>query len=153
MPLNGRPGCRGLGGRLGEGRWLQMIGCHLLVFLQCCRFKLGPALGERAVGQGYVSGLEGIAEDYGRELHVVLLDVGADEALAGQRARGRCAPPRVFARHQRGLDRLLAALPAPDAVCPGAAVRPVPASLADAASVVLLDQVSRQHVAVARSDR
>ncbi|WPB95683.1 AAA family ATPase [Streptomyces malaysiensis] len=88
-----------------------------------------------------------------REVHVVLLDVGADEALAGQRARGRCARPRVFARHQRGLDRLLAAVPAPDAACPGTAVRPVPAPLAEAASIVLLDRVSRQHVAAARFDR
>ncbi|WP_247616415.1 ATP/GTP-binding protein [Streptomyces sp. MK37H] len=88
-----------------------------------------------------------------RELHVILLDVGADEALAGQRARGRWAPPRVFARHRRGLDRLLAAFPAPDVPCSGAAVSPVPASMAEAASIVLLDQVSRPHVAAARFDR
>ncbi|MGV9853604.1 AAA family ATPase [Streptomyces sp. NPDC003442] len=88
-----------------------------------------------------------------RELHVVLLDVGADEALAGQRARGRWAPPRVFARHRRGLDRLLTALPAPDAACPDDLVSPVPASMAEAASIVLLDQVSRPHVEAARFDR
>ncbi|MGW4894543.1 AAA family ATPase [Kitasatospora sp. NPDC004240] len=44
----------------------------------------------------------------GRELHLVLLDVGAATALAGQHARGRWASGRSFARHRRGLDRLLA---------------------------------------------
>ncbi|MEU7133691.1 AAA family ATPase [Streptomyces sp. NPDC046261] len=89
----------------------------------------------------------------GRELHLVLLDVGADEALAGQAARGRWASERVFARHRRGLDRLLHALSGQAA--PGAAdrgmtppppPRPVPDVVAEAASVVLLDRSSREHV-------
>ncbi|MFE5120114.1 AAA family ATPase [Streptomyces sp. NPDC056669] len=84
-----------------------------------------------------------------RELHVVLLDVGADEALAGQKARGRWAPPRVFARHQRGIDRLLHALPGPGTAYPDGAVRPVPEPAAEAASIVLLDRISRQHVGAA----
>lgn len=46
----------------------------------------------------------------GRELHLVLLDVGVAEALSGQKARGRLAPRRAFVRHRRGLDRLLGAL-------------------------------------------
>ncbi|MFD0345527.1 AAA family ATPase [Kitasatospora aburaviensis] len=46
----------------------------------------------------------------GRVLHLVLLDVGAVTALAGQRERGRWAPRRAFARHRRGLDRLIAGL-------------------------------------------
>lgn len=78
----------------------------------------------------------------GRELHLVLLDVGAAEALAGQRARGRWAPGRVFARHRRRLDRLLLALSARAGTDPGV----VPGVVAEAASVVLLDRTSREQV-------
>ncbi|KNB50539.1 ATP-binding protein [Streptomyces caatingaensis] len=80
----------------------------------------------------------------GRELHLVLLDVGPAEALAGQRARGRRTRPRVFVRHHRGLSRLLSALPAPGA--PACGGRPVPRALAEAASVVLLDRTTREQV-------
>ncbi|MCC3773750.1 AAA family ATPase [Streptomyces sp. UNOB3_S3] len=69
----------------------------------------------------------------GHELHLILLDVTASEALAGQEARGRWAPRRVFDRHRRGLDRLLGGLSG--------------GSLPEAASVVLLDRVSRERVA------
>ncbi|MET8624277.1 AAA family ATPase [Kitasatospora sp. NPDC004669] len=75
----------------------------------------------------------------GRELHLVLLDVGADAALDGQRARGRHASARVFARHCRGLERLSAAfavggsMPTPEAV-----------------SVLLLDGVSRSRAEAVR---
>ncbi len=93
------------------------------------------------------------AERRGRELHVVLLDVGADEALAGQEARARWASPRVFARHRRGLDRLLRALPGPGAAHPAGAVVPVPRPLAETASIVLLDRISREHVAAATFGR
>ncbi|MEV6977267.1 AAA family ATPase [Kitasatospora sp. NPDC093806] len=79
----------------------------------------------------------------GRELHVVLLDVGADTALAGQRARGRWAPRRAFARHRRGLDRLLGAL---TEHAGGGAVTPVP----EAVSVLLLDGLSRSRAEAAR---
>ncbi|RKT19778.1 AAA domain-containing protein [Streptomyces sp. 1114.5] len=72
----------------------------------------------------------------GRELHLVLLDVGAATALDGQRARGRHAKARVFARHRRGLERLLAAF-----------TRHVrsggPLPTPEASSVLLLDAVSR----------
>ncbi|MFF4010804.1 AAA family ATPase [Streptomyces sp. NPDC001717] len=47
------------------------------------------------------------ARGAGRPLHMVVLDVGPQEALSGQRARRRLASRRVFARHQRGLTRLL----------------------------------------------
>ncbi|WP_312018767.1 AAA family ATPase [Streptomyces sp. I05A-00742] len=80
------------------------------------------------------------AGSQGRELHLVLLDVGAAEALAGQEARGRRARPRVFDRHRRGLRRLVAALSAPGAA--GGDGGPVP----EAASVVLLDRTTREHV-------
>ncbi|WP_406209515.1 ATP-binding protein [Kitasatospora sp. NBC_01560] len=72
----------------------------------------------------------------GRRLHLVLLDVGAATALAGQRERGRWAPSRAFARHRRGLDHLVAAL---TRHARGAAPTPVP----EAASVLLLDGASR----------
>ncbi|MGW0753362.1 AAA family ATPase [Streptomyces sp. NPDC002587] len=42
-----------------------------------------------------------------RPLHMVLLDVGPQEALSGQRARRRPASRRAFATHQRGLTELL----------------------------------------------
>ncbi|MFE2110884.1 AAA family ATPase [Kitasatospora sp. NPDC059463] len=79
----------------------------------------------------------------GRELHLVLLDVGEAAALAGQRARGRWASRRAFARHRRGLGRLLAAL---TAHARHAGATPVP----EAVSVLLLDGASRARAAEAR---
>ncbi|MFJ6619744.1 AAA family ATPase [Kitasatospora sp. NPDC091335] len=79
----------------------------------------------------------------GRELHLVLLDVGAATALDGQRARGRHASTRVFARHRRGLERLLAAF-----------TRHVrsggPMPTPEASSVLLLDAVSRSRATTVR---
>jgi len=71
-----------------------------------------------------------------RELHLVLLVLNAEEALDGQRARGRRVPGRVFARHRRGLAQLLLALSVQ-----GGGIVP------EAASVVLLDRTLREHVA------
>ncbi|MFG3223749.1 AAA family ATPase [Kitasatospora sp. NPDC048194] len=98
----------------------------------------------------------------GRELHLVLLDVGAMTALEGQRARGRHASVRVFARHRRGLERLSRAFtghvrsngptlpppvaPAPTPALPAVRTRaaaPVPHPTPEAVSVLLLDGVSR----------
>ncbi|MEU1289407.1 AAA family ATPase [Kitasatospora sp. NPDC005856] len=79
----------------------------------------------------------------GRELHLVLLDVGAATALDGQRARGRRASARVFARHRRGLERLLAAFTRH--VRSGGAM-PTP----EASSVLLLDAVSRSRADAVR---
>ncbi|MGX1761456.1 AAA family ATPase [Streptomyces lydicus] len=108
----------------------------------------------------------------GRELHLVLLDVGVAEAMSGQRARGRWAPRRAFARHRRGLDRLLGALSGPgsaplpatpaaaeaadDASSPLAVrlpkqsappARPAADPVPEATSVVVLDRGSREQVA------
>ncbi|MEU8995559.1 AAA family ATPase [Streptomyces caniferus] len=109
----------------------------------------------------------------GRELHLVLLDVGVAEALSGQKARGRLAPRRAFVRHRRGLDRLLGALSGPGTAQPRAlrvagdeadtssaqGVRipeqkqsappatPAADPVREAISVVLLDRSSREHVA------
>ncbi|SDW59503.1 Predicted kinase [Amycolatopsis xylanica] len=41
----------------------------------------------------------------GRRIHLLWLDVTAEEALAGQRARGRVIRPRSFARHVRRASR------------------------------------------------
>ncbi|MDI2124573.1 AAA family ATPase [Yinghuangia seranimata] len=62
--------------------------------------------------------LAGTARRQGRAVHLLFLDVGAETALAGQRARGRALSARQFARHcvrtRRALDRLAAAgAPAP----------------------------------------
>lgn len=65
----------------------------------------------------------------GRQAHMVLLDVGTREALSGQRARRRLAPPRVFATHERGLATLLSGIEGGG-----------PAGAAGFASVVLLDR-------------
>ena len=96
----------------------------------------------------------------GRAVHLVLLDVGVAQALAGQEARGRWASRRVFDRHRRGLGLLLAALPSGGGTGDAAVVRrgeiavagggaPLPAVLAEVASVVLLDRESRQYAASA----
>ncbi len=85
--------------------------------------------------------LAGSAGRQGRELHLVLLDVGMAEALAGQAARGRWAPRSAFTRHRRGLDRLLRSLSGLDGASPDS--DPV----REAASVVLLDRASRERVA------
>ncbi|WP_030592566.1 AAA family ATPase [Streptomyces rimosus] len=93
----------------------------------------------------------------GRELHLVMLDVGVAEALSGQEARGRWAPRRAFARHRRGLERLLRAWSAPDAAPqatdtadpaspPTARIAETPDPVSEAASVVLLDRRSRERV-------
>ncbi|MEU4849937.1 AAA family ATPase [Streptomyces gilvosporeus] len=93
--------------------------------------------------------LAGRAGRQGRELHLVLLDVGVAEALSGQETRGRRASRRAFARHRRGLDRLLSALPARG---PRGGTQPVPDLVREAASVVLLDRGSRERVAAVRFD-
>ncbi|MBW5422413.1 AAA family ATPase [Streptomyces sp. BG9H] len=45
----------------------------------------------------------------GRTLHLLLLDVPADTALAGQRERGRGVSRYAFARHRRTVGRLVGA--------------------------------------------
>ncbi|WP_257980398.1 ATP-binding protein [Streptomyces sp. CB02959] len=84
--------------------------------------------------------LAGHAGPRGRELHLVLLDVGVAEALAGQAARGRWAPRSAFARHRRGLDRLLRTFSG------SGEVAPTRGPVREVASVVLLDRGSRERV-------
>jgi hypothetical protein len=45
----------------------------------------------------------------GREIHLVLLDVTPEMALAGQASRGRGVSYRAFARHRRAVGRLVRA--------------------------------------------
>ncbi|MFJ7202521.1 AAA family ATPase [Streptomyces sp. NPDC098789] len=51
--------------------------------------------------------LAGAARRRGRALHLVLLDATAEEALAGQAARGRGVSRYAFARHRGAVTRLL----------------------------------------------
>ncbi|MFI5983318.1 AAA family ATPase [Streptomyces sp. NPDC051555] len=51
--------------------------------------------------------LAGAARRRGRALHLVLLDATAEEALAGQAARGRGVSTYAFARHRGAVTRLL----------------------------------------------
>ncbi|WP_369376188.1 AAA family ATPase [Streptomyces sp. cg36] len=70
----------------------------------------------------------------GRALHLVLLDVSPETALAGQVARGRKVSAYAFARHARAVPRLV------DAVAGGRLPRGV-------ASAVLLDREAAREVA------
>ncbi|MFF9479915.1 AAA family ATPase [Streptomyces sp. NPDC014733] len=87
------------------------------------------------------------AARHGRTLHLVLLDVGAATALSGQRARARRVRRRVFARHCRGLDRLLRSLDRP-----ADAAAELPDTLAELTSLVVLDAGTRERVAAVRFD-
>ncbi|MER8184491.1 AAA family ATPase [Kitasatospora sp. NPDC094015] len=85
------------------------------------------------------------ARRQGRELHLVVLDIGPEQSLAGQRARGRWAPRRAFARHCAGLGRLVGAL----TLAGSAGTGVVPTVVAEVTSVVLLDVDSRALVTAA----
>jgi hypothetical protein len=75
----------------------------------------------------------------GRPLHMVVIDVGPQEALSGQRARRRLTSRRVFSTHRRGLAKLL------DHIEQGRAGEDLGLS-----SMVLFDRESRQHAARVR---
>ncbi|MGW5846543.1 AAA family ATPase [Streptomyces sp. NPDC055254] len=80
--------------------------------------------------QSWVRGLLAAAvRRRGSALHLLLLDTSPEEALAGQRARGRSVSAYAFARHRAAVGRLLREAEAgrPPAGC---------------ASVVLLDRAS-----------
>ncbi|MFF0392940.1 AAA family ATPase [Kitasatospora sp. NPDC004615] len=79
------------------------------------------------------------ARRYGRELHVVLLAVRPEQALAGQHARARTAAPRTFRRHVRGLTALLAAVE-----------RRGRSAFPGASSVLLADETSRERLTAVR---
>ncbi|GAA2748706.1 AAA family ATPase [Kitasatospora cinereorecta] len=76
------------------------------------------------------------ARRYHRDLHVVLLAVHREDALAGQRARNRTTGGRVFRRHVRGITRLTDALEGRGR-----------AALPGATSVLLADATSRERLA------
>ncbi|GEM34883.1 ATP-binding protein [Nocardia neocaledoniensis NBRC 108232] len=78
------------------------------------------------------------AEEGGRELHMVLIDVPATEARHGQITRGRRVNSVAFTAHCRRWDRLMRSL--------SAEVPPNPAPLASA-SVVIVDRPTLSAVA------
>jgi predicted kinase len=71
------------------------------------------------------------ARRQGRSLHLVLLDASAEQALDGQRSRGRTVSRRAFDRHRAAWRRLVAEVS--DGKAPGGAV-----------SAVLLDRETAQ---------
>ncbi|MEU6864420.1 AAA family ATPase [Streptomyces sp. NPDC046876] len=79
------------------------------------------------------------ARGAGRPLHMVVLDVGPQEALSGQRARRRLASRRVFALHQRGLARFLRQVD-----------RGGPAGVPGISSVVVFDRGQRDRITEVR---
>lgn len=86
--------------------------------------------------------LAGNADRAGRPLHMVLLDVGFQEALSGQHARRRLTSRRVFATHRRGLARLLSSVDGDGS-----------AAVEGLTSLVLLDRTSRDGGPRAQFDR
>ncbi|MGI5267790.1 AAA family ATPase [Nonomuraea sp. CA-218870] len=73
----------------------------------------------RGCGPLVLRGFARLARRAGASFHLVILDVPADAAMAGQRARGRVVPRRTFDRHRRHcaalLARVLSGDPAPAA--------------------------------------
>jgi hypothetical protein len=57
--------------------------------------------------------LAALARRFGRTAHLLLLDVSADDALAGQRRRRRAMRRSAFATHWRNWRRLRAGIPTP----------------------------------------
>lgn len=97
----------------------------------------------------------------GRPLHMVVLDVGPQEALSGQRARRRLTSRRVFDTHQRGLARFLSGIERDDltgskgVASQGVASQGIDSRGSDAtgiSSMVLLDRSVRDRSASVRFD-
>ncbi|WP_246075621.1 AAA family ATPase [Nonomuraea terrae] len=63
---------------------------------------------QRGCGRHVLYWFAGLARLHGASLQLLLLDAPADEALAGQVARGRMVPARTFDRHRRRWESLLA---------------------------------------------
>ncbi|GAA4512318.1 MULTISPECIES: AAA family ATPase [Nonomuraea] len=68
----------------------------------------------RGCGPLVLRGFARLARRAGAGFHLVILDVPAGAAMAGQRARGRVVPWRTFARHRRHCAALLARVRAGD---------------------------------------
>ncbi|MFC7587662.1 AAA family ATPase [Nonomuraea antimicrobica] len=99
------------GGRLG---WAPYPVRRTVVFVtHMTRIRRALAQGKsviahnRGCGRYTLRAFAWLARRYGADFHLLLLDAPADEALAGQRARGRVVPPRTFARHQHRWNGLL----------------------------------------------
>ena len=98
----------------------------------------GPLVVHDCGAQRWVrSWLGRTARRQGRGLHLLLLDVSAEQAVGGQLERGRVVSDGAFARHRLGWGRLLAEVEA--AAADDARTLP-----AGAVSAVLLDRVGAQ---------
>lgn len=61
----------------------------------------------RGCGTPVLRGFAWLARRHGASFHLLLLDAPAEDALAGQVARGRVVEPRAFARYRRRWESLL----------------------------------------------
>lgn len=61
----------------------------------------------RGCGAPVLRGFAWLARRHGASFHLLLLDAPAEDALAGQVARGRVVEPRAFARYRRRWESLL----------------------------------------------
>ncbi|TMR11086.1 AAA family ATPase [Nonomuraea zeae] len=89
----------------------------------------------RGCGLHVLRGFAWLARRHSATFHLLLLDAPAEEALAGQRARGRVVAPKTFARHQRRWTSLLARVQGGD---PAPAVG---AQIMDRAQAALLEAI------------
>ncbi|WP_330253213.1 ATP-binding protein [Nocardia sp. NBC_00565] len=119
-------------GRLPYGLWRPVVHItHYAGVRAALRDGAGPVVIHDCATFGWARRMIGRwAARYGRELHVILLDVPAELARAGQYARGRRVSPYFFTLHCRRWQRLIHAIAA------GQPPRPA------AASMVIVDRTS-----------
>ncbi|PJE96228.1 ATP-binding protein [Streptomyces carminius] len=100
---------RRLPGRLPYGVYRPLVRAAHYLALWRALASGGSVVVHDCGTQGWVRHwLAADARRRGRALHLVLLDVSPDEALAGQAQRGRGVSAYAFARHRRAVRRLVA---------------------------------------------
>lgn len=87
-------------------------------------------------------GFAWLARRHGADFHLLLLDAPPEEALAGQRARGRVVSPRTFARHQRRVRSLLTRVKGGDPA-PAAGAHVIDRAQADLLESIVFDAPAR----------
>ncbi|MBH0777131.1 AAA family ATPase [Nocardia bovistercoris] len=99
-------------GRLPYPLWRPIVHvAHYAGIREALREASGPVVIHDCATFGWARTMIGRwAEKYHREMHVVLLDVPADDAMAGQRARGRRVNGVSFRLHVRRWHRLVGAV-------------------------------------------
>ncbi|NJP90782.1 ATP-binding protein [Nonomuraea sp. FMUSA5-5] len=95
----------------------------------------------RGCGPYVLRGFAWLARRHGADFHLLLLDAPPDEALAGQRARGRVVAARTFARHQRRWDSLLTRVKGGDPA-PAAGARIMDRAEAGLLEAIVFDSIS-----------